>query len=229
MRPYTIKGIVTFISANILYARTKQHISSEMSPQMCFNDHVGLMEYDPEMYNLIKCEEHRIKSSIDLIASENFVSTAVMECLGSCLTFKYSEGTVGKRFYGGCDVVDKVEQLCKDRALKAFGLDPKVWDVNVQALSGSPANISVLIGLLNLHDKIMGLNLTSGGHLTHGYYMGHKTINATSKLFNSLSYELDPQTGLIDYQQLDKLAKMFCPKLIIAGASSYSRYNIQLI
>ena len=147
-----------------------------------------------------------------------------MDCLGSCLTNKYAEGLPGKRYYGGNEVIDQIENLCKSRALEAYRLSPDEWGVNVQPYSGSPANFAVYTGLLNPHDRIMGLDLPSGGHLTHGYYTpSGKKISATSVFFETFPYRLDESTGLIDYEEMEKLATMFRPKMIIAGASAYPR------
>ena len=178
---------------------------------------------DPEMSDLIAEERRRQIEGIELIASENFTSRAVMECLGSCLTNKYSEGQPGGRYYGGNEVIDKIENLCKERALKAFGLAKNEWGVNVQPYSGSPANFAVYTALLNPHDRIMGLDLPSGGHLTHGFYTAKKRVSATSIFFESLPYSVDPVSGLIDFVQLRERALLFRPKLIIAGGSAYPR------
>lgn len=179
-----------------------------------------VLEKDEYLHTLIYLEKYRQKNSIQLIASENFTSPAVMEILGSVLTNKYSEGRIGKRYYGGNEFIDKIEELCENRALDAFKLDKYSWAIDVQPLSGSPANFAVYTGLLNPHDRIMGLGLTSGGHLTHGFYQGSKKITASSIYFESLPYHIKSD-GHIDYDKLEEQALLFRPKLIICGGSAY--------
>mmetsp|Transcript_306 Transcript_306/g.523 ORF Transcript_306/g.523 Transcript_306/m.523 type:complete len:469 (+) Transcript_306:93-1499(+) len=194
-----------------------------------FTGLVSLEEHDPELYDLIEQEKNRQWKSLELIASENFTSKAVMECLGSALTNKYSEGLPHARYYGGNEIVDQVEVLCQTRALQAYGLADDKWGVNVQPYSGSPANFAVYTALLKPHDRIMGLDLPSGGHLTHGFYTyskkekTRKAVSATSVYFESLPYQVDPISGIINYEQLARDASLFKPAMIICGGSAYPR------
>ncbi len=173
---------------------------------------------DKQIEKLIKEEEKRQKSVVNLIASENIVSDDVLKALGSKLTNKYAEGYPGKRYYGGNQVIDKVELLCISRALKLFKLKPENWHVNVQLLSGSPANFALYSALVPIGGKIMGMKLTSGGHLTHGH-----PLSMTGKLWKPLQFELDPNTEMIDYEALKKLAVEEKPDIIVCGFTAYPR------
>ncbi|PFH60726.1 hypothetical protein XA68_10482 [Ophiocordyceps unilateralis] len=182
-----------------------------------------LQKADAAVFDIIENEKRRQKHFINLIPSENFTSQAVLDALGSVMQNKYSEGYPGARYYGGNEFIDESERLCQRRALEAFDLDPKKWGVNVQALSGAPANLYVFSALMNTHDRLMGLDLSHGGHLSHGYQTPTKKISFISKYFETLPYRLDESTGLIDYDMLEKLALLYRPKIIVAGASAYSR------
>ncbi|CDO71181.1 hypothetical protein BN946_scf184845.g51 [Trametes cinnabarina] len=182
-----------------------------------------LAEIDPEVQNIIDKETWRQFSGLELIASENLTSRATMEANGSILTNKYSEGLPNARYYGGNEYVDELEVLCQKRALQAFHLDAAQWGVNVQPYSGSTANFAALTALIQPQDRLMGLGLPDGGHLTHGYYTAKKKMTASSIYFQSLPYGLDPETQLIDYKGLRQLAKIYKPRLIICGASAYPR------
>ena len=177
-------------------------------------DFVNLKKEDKEIYDLMKKELKRQEKGIELIASENFVSRAVMEAMGSHLTNKYAEGYPGKRYYGGCGIVDKVEEIARQRAKELFGAE----HVNVQPHSGSQANMAVYFTILKPGDTVLGMDLSNGGHLTHG-----SPVNFSGKLFNFVSYDVDENTETIDYNNVRELALKHKPKLIVAGASAYSR------
>lgn len=181
-----------------------------------------LSQSDPELADIIEKEMARQYRGLEMIASENLTSKAVVECLGSALTNKYAEGEVGAKYYGGTEYVEMVETLAKNRSLRAFRLDPEEWGVNVQPYSGSPANFAVYTALLEPHSRVMGLDLPSGGHLTHGFYTAKKKVSATSVYFESFPYKVN-DGGFIDYDGLEKTAEVFRPKMIIAGASAYAR------
>jgi len=172
------------------------------------------MSKDFKIFNLIKAEKKRQKNGLELIASENYVSKEVLKAAGSILTNKYAEGYPGKRYYGGCEIVDQVEQIAIDRAKELFGAEY----ANVQPHSGSQANAAVFQGVLSVGDKILGFDLAHGGHLTHG-----SPVNFSGKLYKVVSYGVKKETGRLDYDKIQEIASKENPKLIIAGASSYSR------
>lgn len=177
---------------------------------------------DAELKTILKNEEKRQRSSLELIASENFTSKAVLQANGTIFTNKYSEGYPGKRYYGGNEHIDELEELCQERALQAFRLDNEKWGVNVQSYSGSVANFAVYTALLKPGERLMGLDLPSGGHLTHGYATNTKKISSSSIYFDSKPYIVD-RDFLIDYDELERRALEFKPRLIIVGASAYPR------
>lgn len=172
------------------------------------------MQKDQKVFDLIKAEEKRQVEGVELIASENIVSPQVLEAAGSVLTNKYAEGLPGKRYYGGCEVVDEIEDLARERAKELFGA---TW-ANVQPHSGAQANAAVMLACLNAGDEILGFDLSHGGHLTHG-----SAVNFSGKLYKPNFYGVEKETGLIDYDQLEKVAREKKPKMIICGASAYSR------
>jgi glycine hydroxymethyltransferase len=179
-----------------------------------FSADMGISSFDKELSDAIKSEMQRQEEHIELIASENYASPRVMEAQGTVLTNKYAEGYPGKRYYGGCEHVDTVEQLAIDRLKKLFGADY----ANVQPHSGSQANAAVFLALLEPNDTVLGMSLAHGGHLTHGSH-----VNFSGKQFNAVQYGLNPETGEVDYDEVEKLAKEHKPKMIIAGFSAYSR------
>lgn len=172
------------------------------------------MKRDTKIFDLIQQERQRQLNGIELIASENFVSEQVLEAMGSCMTNKYAEGYPGRRYYGGCEIVDQSEQLAIDRLKELFNAEY----VNVQPHSGAQANAAIFLATLNPGDTIMGLDLSHGGHLTHG-----SPVNLSGKLYHAVSYGVKEDTGLVDYDQMEEVARKEKPKLIIGGASAYSR------
>ncbi|AET37729.1 glycine hydroxymethyltransferase SHM2 Ecym_1505 [Eremothecium cymbalariae DBVPG len=198
----------------MVYALSESHkklVSSQLS------------ETDPEVEQIIRDEIERQRHSVVLIASENFTSTSVFNALGTPMCNKYSEGYPGARYYGGNEHIDRMELLCQKRALEAFGVTPDKWGVNVQALSGSPANLEVYQALMKPHDRLMGLFLPDGGHLSHGYQTENRKISAVSTYFESFPYRVDDETGIIDYDTLEKNAILYRPKILVAGTSAYCR------
>lgn len=173
-----------------------------------------LKEYDPDLGVAVESEYNRQRNNIELIASENFVSPAVLAAAGTVLTNKYAEGLPGKRYYGGCECVDVVERIAQDRAKELFGAD----HVNVQPHSGASANMAVYFSLVKPGETVMGMNLSEGGHLTHG-----SPVNISGAYYNIVPYGVDPETHRIDYDKLEQTAKECKPKMIIAGASAYPR------
>ena len=172
------------------------------------------MKRDDIIFDIIEKEHQRQLKGIELIASENFVSDQVMQAMGSCLTNKYAEGYPGKRYYGGCEVVDQSEQIAIDRLKEIFGAE---W-ANVQPHSGAQANAAVFLAVLNPGDKFMGLNLAHGGHLSHG-----SLVNTSGIIYTPCEYNLNQETGRVDYDQMEEVALREKPKMIIGGGSAYSR------
>lgn len=183
----------------------------------------SLVDSDPEVAAIMRDEIQRQRESIILIASENITSRAVFDALGSPMSNKYSEGYPGARYYGGNQHIDQIELLCQKRALTAFNLEPEKWGVNVQCLSGSPANLQVYQAIMRPHDRLMGLDLPHGGHLSHGYQTPQKKISAVSTYFETMPYRVDLETGIIDYDTLEKNAQLYRPKVLVAGTSAYCR------
>ncbi|EOR06523.1 serine hydroxymethyltransferase [Acinetobacter tandoii] len=175
---------------------------------------ISIAEFDPELAQAISNEDARQEAHIELIASENYCSPAVMEAQGSKLTNKYAEGYPGKRYYGGCEYVDIIEQLAIDRAKELFGADY----ANVQPHAGSQANSAVYLALLNPGDTVLGMSLAHGGHLTHG-----AKVSFSGKTYNAIQYGLNPETGEIDYEEVERLAVEHKPRMIVAGFSAYSQ------
>ncbi|KAB5542405.1 serine hydroxymethyltransferase [Coniochaeta sp. 2T2.1] len=196
------------------YALSEQH--KEMLEK-------SLVDSDPEVAEIMKKEIQRQRESIILIASENVTSRAVFDALGSPMSNKYSEGYPGARYYGGNQHIDEIELLCQRRALEAFNLDPAKWGVNVQCLSGSPANLQVYQAIMPPHGRLMGLDLPHGGHLSHGYQTPQRKISAVSTYFETMPYRVNLETGIIDYDELQRNAILYRPKILVAGTSAYCR------
>ncbi|KAI2618320.1 serine hydroxymethyltransferase [Hypomontagnella submonticulosa] len=210
-------------STTLRYATRRAQSSATLDVQQRLLS-AHLKDADPAVFDIIEKEKNRQKHFINLIPSENFTSQAVLDALGSVMQNKYSEGYPGARYYAGNEFIDQSERLCQSRALETFGLDEKEWGVNVQPLSGAPANLYVYSALMDTHDRLMGLDLPHGGHLSHGYQTPTKKISAVSKYFETVPYRLNEETGLIDYEKLDELAQVYRPKVIVAGASAYGRF-----
>jgi len=204
-------------------ALTNGHVngSGDIGNVWTLND--PLEKVDPTVHDILKKEKHRQRAGLEMIASEQFTSLAVLDCLSSCAHNKYSEGQPGARYYGGAEHIDELEILAQQRSLEAYGLSESKWGVNVQPYSGSPANLAVYTALIEPHGRIMGLDLPDGGHLTHGFFTEKKKVSATSIFFESMPYKVNPSTGLIDYDTLAQNALLFRPKIIVAGISCYSR------
>lgn len=200
----------------------KRHRTDEAErkvPELLFQH----LNEDKEVFALVTAETERQRHWLNLIASENYASVAVLEAQGSIMMNKYSEGYPGLRHYGGNDIIDQMELLCQSRALQVFGLSPEQWGVNVQTLAGTQANAQVYHALMKPHERLMGLSLTHGGHMSFGYQTDKLKVSAVSSYYDTLPYEVDLESGFIDYDDLEKLASRFRPKVIVAGASSYCR------
>merc|ERR1711939_1023482 len=207
-------GTTAIMATNSSYALTESH--KDMLEK-------SLLDTDPEIAEIMKLEIQRQRESIILIASENVTSRAVFDALGSPMSNKYSEGYPGARYYGGNQHIDSIELTCQARALKAFHLDSEKWGVNVQCLSGSPANLQVYQAIMRPHDRLMGLDLPHGGHLSHGYQTPSRKISAVSTYFETFPYRVNLETGIIDYDRLEENALMYRPKVLVAGTSAYCR------
>lgn len=221
--PSAISSVRSRIPSSVstsLSSVTSRPFSAALSPQLS----KSLKESDPEIFDIIEQEKRRQRDSLALIPSENFTSVAVLETLGTVMQNKYSEGYPGQRYYGGNEFIDQAELACQRRALEAYNLTSADWGVNVQPLSGSPANFEVYTAVMQPHDRMMALDLPHGGHLSHGYQTPTKKISAVSVYFECFPYRLNDETGLIDYDMLEKNAAVYRPKLLVTGASAYPRH-----
>jgi glycine hydroxymethyltransferase len=176
-----------------------------------------------KIFDLIKKEEQRQKETLTMIPSENYSYPEVRQAVGSVLMHKYAEGTPGRRYYQGNSIIDEIERLCEERALKAFGLSKEIWSANVQPHSGCAANIAVYNAVLDVGDKIMSMFLPDGGHLSHGWKLPNRKVTLVSKIYNIEFYKVDPKTRVFDYDQIEKQALEFKPKIIISGGTAYPR------
>ncbi len=184
-----------------------------------------LQQTDPEIFDLIKAEEKRQETDLEMIPSENFVSEAVKEAVGSVLMNKYSEGQPFKRYYQGNQFIDQIEAITEKRALEAFGLTDDEWHVNVQAVTGTIANFAVYAALLQPGDKMLGMSLYDGGHLSHGWKLPDtgKPISFTARIYDTYFYAVDPKTKVFDYDNIGRIAKVVMPKILISGGTAYPR------
>ncbi|XP_053468521.1 serine hydroxymethyltransferase, cytosolic-like isoform X1 [Ictalurus furcatus] len=233
MSTFVTKNITRILSYMKGYPqeRSLHHVIKNIENVYYFNkstreshDHMmqePLSTNDPEVFNIIQKEKRRQIYSLSLIASENFTSHAVSEALSSCVSNAFFQQSL--RYSGDEDSVDDLERLCQQRALKVYGLDPEKWGVNVQPYSGAFANFAVYTSVVEPQGRIMGLDPCDGGHRSHGFKIDKEKFSATSLFFESMSYKVNQETGYIDYDQLEENARLFKPKLIVAGTSSYSR------
>ncbi|KAJ5386948.1 serine hydroxymethyltransferase [Penicillium cosmopolitanum] len=214
----SLAGARPVVAAPRAFVARSVPLVREYPPPAAMRSKSSLKDSDPTVFSILEKEKTRQQHFINLIPSENFTSQAVLDALGSVMQNKYSEGYPGARYYGGNEHIDASERLCQQRALETFRLNPEEWGVNVQPLSGSPANLMAYSAVLNTHDRLMGLDLPPRWPPTPT-----KKISAISKYFETLPYRLDESTGLIDYDALEKQALLYRPKLIVAGTSAYSR------
>ena len=224
MRRFTSVGSPSLLRVSRRWAQTAAVDISPATLAAAKALNAPLSQTDPELFDIIEQEKRRQQRSLVLIPSENFTSKSVLDALGSVMSNKYSEGYPHARYYGGNEFIDMAEDMCRERALTAFKADPAKWGVNVQPLSGSPANMCVFSAILKPHDRLMGLDLPHGGHLSHGFQTETKKISMVSVYFETMPYRLNEATGIIDYDALEANAALFRPKVIIAGTSAYSRH-----
>lgn len=217
-----LKSVISRLATHTSRSSISRRAATSESRSWANALNAPLKDTDPELYSIIESEKVRQTQFLNLIASENYTSRSVYDSLGSVMSNKYSEGYPGERYYGGNENIDKAERLCQQRALETFSLNPDEWGVNVQTLSGSPANFQAYAAVLEPHDRILSMDLPSGGHLSHGYQTDKKKISAISVFYETLPYQLDAH-GKIDYEQMENSARLFRPKLVVAGASAYAQ------